>query len=219
MNQTTGSSVTASPTVTTTYIVTGYSAAGCTASKSVKITVNPKPVNPVTTNITPTSAITNWDVIGCASGYTLQYKKSSVTLWTTVQINTNFNSKALSGLDPSTPYDWRVKAKFSNGAVSGYATTAHFTTLVLREGELTSTTDLNLYPNPSTGSVTIQLDQCESCACEINVYDVLGHKVFTETNKAEGNSKTIDLAQLAKGIYQVEVLYNGNTNKCKLVMQ
>ncbi|MEO8146300.1 MAG: hypothetical protein ABI723_01620 [Bacteroidia bacterium] len=43
--------------------------------------------------------------------------------------------------------------------------------------------------------------------------------MFTEKSKAEGNSKTIDLSNLAKGIYQVEALYNGLTNKCKLVMQ
>ncbi|MGQ0829471.1 MAG: lamin tail domain-containing protein, partial [Bacteroidota bacterium] len=43
LNTTTGSSVIASPTVTTTYTITGTSAAGCTAKITSIVTVNPKP--------------------------------------------------------------------------------------------------------------------------------------------------------------------------------
>lgn len=53
LNQTTGVSVTASPTSTTTYTVTGTSAAGCSASQNLTVTVNALP----SVSITPFTAL------------------------------------------------------------------------------------------------------------------------------------------------------------------
>ena len=78
---------------------------------------------------------------------------------------------------------------------------------------------LILYPNPSTGTITLQLAACENCACTINVYDVIGKLVFTEESKSGNPSRTFDLSKVSKGVYQVKVSYNDLTQYCKLILQ
>lgn len=219
LNQTTGTTVIANPATTTTYVVTGTNTAGCTASKSVKVTVNPKPVNLVTTNITSSGATTNWNIIDCASSYTVQYKKAAVTTWTTVQVIGNTNSQVLTGLLASTAYNWKVKTVFSNGTSSAYSAPVNFTTPGSGKGDLASNDHLILYPNPSTGIITLQLTTNENCPIIINVYDVSGRMVFREERKSKGLSTTYDLSNLSKGVYLLKVSYNNTTRYCKLVLQ
>ena len=82
----------------------------------------PAPTNLSTTNITQTGATVNWGVVTGATGYTVQYKTSTGSTWTSANATTTtFN---LSGLTASTNYVWQVKASCS----SGYSTQASFTT-------------------------------------------------------------------------------------------
>ncbi|MCF8423937.1 MAG: hypothetical protein K9H41_06305, partial [Bacteroidia bacterium] len=55
----TGSVVTASPTITTIYTVTGTSAAGCVATKTTVITVNPNPAATIATATNPSCGLNN----------------------------------------------------------------------------------------------------------------------------------------------------------------
>lgn len=224
LNTTTGSSVTASLTATTTYTVTATNTDGCTATKTAKILKDPTPTNLTTTNVGATVATANWDLITCAIpyylAYQLDYKAASSSTWIPVsQVTGNTNFKQFTGLQPSTAYNWRIRASYAPGASSLYSANVNFTTLALREGELTSNENLILFPNPSTGSITLQLTACENCTSTINVYDVLGQMVFTETRKAGGNTGTYDLSKLPKGVYQVKVAYDNVTEYRKLVLQ
>ncbi len=51
LSSTTGSSVTANPSTSTTYIVTGTNSGGCNSTASVSVTVNPQPTAVITGNI------------------------------------------------------------------------------------------------------------------------------------------------------------------------
>jgi gliding motility-associated-like protein len=66
LSGTTGAVVTANPTTTTTYTVTGTSIAGCTGTTTVTVSINPN----LTVNITPTSAAicNGFSVVLTASG-------------------------------------------------------------------------------------------------------------------------------------------------------
>lgn len=218
LNQSTGATVIATPGVTTTYTVTGWDAGYCTTAKTVKIVVNPKPNNLSNTNITATGATCNWNKIGCATGYTLQYRLSTSSTWTTVQINTNTPTSILTGLSPSKTYNWKVRTKYSGGS-SAYSTVKNFNTPALRNGVTDPSGQLSLFPNPTTGIVTISLNECENCNYQLKVFDILGNLVYSNQNKTDGQTKTIDLSHLAKGVYQLQVEYNGVTKNTKMIMQ
>lgn len=85
-------------------------------------TCNP-PSGLVTTNIASASAVLSWTAVSGAASYTVQYKKNSVTTWSTAG-TTASNSYAISGLSAATGYNWQVKAN-----CSGYSGVASFTTL------------------------------------------------------------------------------------------
>ncbi len=81
------------------------------------------PTNLTTTNITASSAKLNWNTVAGASNYTVQYKRTNVTTWTTAG-TTSSNTYTINSLLSSASYNWRVKANCSN-----YSATATFTTL------------------------------------------------------------------------------------------
>ncbi len=72
------------------------------------------PFNLTNTNTTNTQNRVNWTSINGATSYTVQYKANSATNWTTV--NTNTNSRNLTGLTPETLYDWKVRVNCPSGS-------------------------------------------------------------------------------------------------------
>ncbi|MCW5922314.1 MAG: fibronectin type III domain-containing protein [Saprospiraceae bacterium] len=82
------------------------------------------PTGLTTTNITSSSAKLNWNASASATSYTVQFKRSSVTTWSTAGTtsSTTFN---LNSLLSGTTYNWRVKANCS----ADYSAQATFSTL------------------------------------------------------------------------------------------
>ena len=80
----------------------------------------------VSSAITTTGATVSWGAVTGASSYTLQYKTSTATTWTTVSGITT-TSKALTGLTAGTTYNYQVSAVCTSGT-SAYSTAASFTT-------------------------------------------------------------------------------------------
>jgi len=65
--------------------------------------------------------------------------------------------------------------------------------------ELTNNRDIVVYPIPSSGNITIQLPTFNGQAI-VNIYDVLGQKVYTNTLSNSENNNTLGL-NLNTGIY------------------
>jgi hypothetical protein len=76
-----------------------------------------------TTNITTSSAKLNWNASAGAANYTVQYKRSNVSTWSTAG-TTAATSFTLNSLLSGTAYNWRVKANCS----TGYSVAATFIT-------------------------------------------------------------------------------------------
>lgn len=74
------------------------------------------------TNISANGATLSWASGGSGSSYTVQYRKLGVTTWQTSSALSTV-TYTLSGLDPSTQYEWQVK-----NACSAYSAIARFTT-------------------------------------------------------------------------------------------
>lgn len=81
------------------------------------------PTGLTNTGVTTSSVTVQWTPVSGATSYTVDYKLSSSTTWTTAGSPTA-NSYSLSGLNPGTVYNWRVKSNCS----TGYSATATFTT-------------------------------------------------------------------------------------------
>jgi len=97
------------------------SSLGCTPPSTVCGT--PSGLN--ATSITNTSATLNWTAVSGASSYSIQYRPSTATTFTTVSSATNsFN---LTGLTLGTGYVYQVSATCSGGS-SSYSSQASFTT-------------------------------------------------------------------------------------------
>jgi hypothetical protein len=72
-----------------------------------------------------TTASLSWGAVTGATNYTVQYKKSTATTWTSVTTTTaNYNLTALSS---STTYNWQVRTNCSSGS-SAYTVGPNFTT-------------------------------------------------------------------------------------------
>lgn len=62
--------------------------------------------------------------------------------------------------------------------------------------------ELNMYPNPTSGEITIAMEERVS-AFEITVFDVMGQMLFRQ--HVNGNNANVTLAGLSKGVYFVRV--------------
>jgi len=78
---------------------------------------------------------------------------------------------------------------------------------------------LEMYPNPSTGLVTLDLAPSKAGAT-INVIDVTGKIVHSENVKNGSFEKyTLNLSDLAKGIYSINVIRPTGTETSKVIIQ
>lgn len=101
-----------------------YTAATFTTTSATTTCTAPSAL--VSSAITSTGATVSWGAVTGATSYTLQYKKSSVTTWTTVTGITT-TSKALTGLTAATTYNFQVLTVCSSTSSSAY-TASTFTT-------------------------------------------------------------------------------------------
>ena len=73
-------------------------------------------------------------------------------------------------------------------------------------------TKISVYPNPSTGRITLEFIRLPSLTYQVSVLDVLGQSVYSQVLNGQGNSVTLDLAHLRKGVYLLR-LFNGYSYK------
>ena len=128
--------------------------------------------------------------------------------WTYLWSNGANTSSITVSPDETTTYTVTV----TNGACME---TSNATVTVVSGVNEWGTTDLHIYPNPTTGVVNVELGMDDSWKnAEIQVLDVYGRLldvVAVETMPALSlQTTTIDLSQYATGIYMLKVVKDGN---------
>jgi hypothetical protein len=98
------------------------SSLGCTTPTTTTCST---PANLAAANITQTGATISWAAVTGATGYSLQYKLSTASAYTTV--TSTSTSYTLTGLTAGATYNYQV-ATTCSGATSAYSITASFTT-------------------------------------------------------------------------------------------
>jgi len=80
---------------------------------------------------------------------------------------------------------------------------------------------VNIYPNPSNGIVSVQSNYSQSILAEIKVHNAYGQLIFSEekVNMGEKQIKTIDLTELNKGIYFIELKWEEFYFKEKIILR
>jgi len=106
--------------------------------------------NLTSASITQTGATISWAAVTGATGYVLQYKPASSTVWTTVNVTTT--SFAITGLTAGTAYNAQVQSVCSAG--NGSFSAINFTTT----SATTSCTDTYESNNSSSAAKTIPVN-------------------------------------------------------------
>jgi hypothetical protein len=161
-----------------------------------------------TTSITATSARLTWGVVTGANSYSLRYRKTGTTNWTTTTSTTN--SKDISGLTQNSGYEYQVRAVCS-GSSGNFASSVYFTTA----GVNCNTPDVYYFGtiNKTNSSATIYWRPVSGSAG----YNVR-YKVFNSsaawTNLA-ATAATLNLSGLSastKYEFQVQTICSGGTS-------
>lgn len=200
-NNPNGPSTVVSPTVTTTYSVTGTNGSNCSTTATLMVTVNANPTITVASNIATICKGEYADLTGSgAANYSFAttmayYMGSPVSVnpqATTVYSVTGTNAL---GCEGKTTYVLNVEAcvgiSKTSDAISG----------------------LSIYPNPTTGIFTVELNT--NLAKTIVVTDVTG-RVILNTNSSSDKT-TLNLNAFANGIYYVKVQSEDAVKVTKIV--
>ena len=71
---------------------------------------------------------------------------------------------------------------------------------------ISTKTSISLFPNPNTGAFTLEVKSEELKAKSVEVYNVMGQKVFAETLRSTQDDNPIDIQDQPNGIYLYRVI-------------
>jgi hypothetical protein len=139
-------------------------------------TLCPTPTGFAATNITTDSATFNWNAVSGASNYTLEFKLSSSSTWTTAGTFSG-TSKRLGGMSAGNQFNWQIKANCS-AVGSGYTQT-NVTTPCSDITNLTTTSvgqdsaafSWNAASNASYYIVNFKTSASSTWSSNVNVYN------------------------------------------------
>jgi hypothetical protein len=93
-------------------------------------------------------------------------------------------------------------------------------TITVSAKDPVSVTALNLQPNPTTGSLQLQLQLVEAADVRIDVLNTLGQVLQTsQAGRVNSLQQVIDLRSVANGAYFVRVVIDGETAVRRVVVQ
>jgi hypothetical protein len=117
-----------------------------------------------------------------------------------------------------------VNYTFTKGAVADHQTPAgdaNFSAITLNwvpavgVDNVSTNQDINIFPNPSNGIITVDYKDATS----IKLENILGEVIYSEEiKKAGAGSKTIDLSQYSNGTYFVVLQNAGKELKYKILL-
>ena len=176
--------------------------------------------SPVNLNVTTTATSARFSWIAPAgSQLRLEYKLSSSSRWTIV--NNVSSGILINRLRSATTYNWRLGylcngvMVYVNGGnftpgVGNTVTTIEestFSNLITQEAQLV----FKVYPNPTTGEATLELNGFNAGAAEIRLLDSKGRMVLSRKEQLITGRQLVQLrlVNLVNGYYILQVIQDG----------
>ncbi|MCW3102854.1 MAG: hypothetical protein JWO09_1294 [Bacteroidetes bacterium] len=196
------------PAATNMYMVTGTTTAtGCTNTAMITVTVNPL----------PTVDLASFPLYCIYSGV--------ISLSPGTPAGGTYTGTGVSGSSFDTgigagTYAISYAYTDANGC-SGTDTENLVVDLCTGIADAAGLESLNVYPNPSTGTLTVSYSQLLSGDLTVRIMDVQGKVVAAESLSrfAGMYSHTFDLGGVDKGVYFLEITGTGNKAYRKIVLQ
>jgi hypothetical protein len=191
---------TVSPTITSSYSVTGTSAEGCLSDTIAVSTVT---VN----NLPIVTAISNNSMICIGEVALLKSNGATTYSWS------NGLTNATISITPTVTTTYTVSGIDANGCINTAIVTQSVSECTGVNKIMSESIVFNLYPNPNSGEVTIEL----SYVSEIIITNALG-QVVIKTQLTEGKH-VMNLNENAKGIYFIQIKQNTSSKTVKVIKE
>jgi hypothetical protein len=187
-----------------------------------------------TFNIPDGESVVNLDFfVPAGSGYGLRLVGNNPLLWRDKNLATPFDypyeigslvtitNTNVSGGDTDNYYyyfyDWNVQAP----DFSCPSDRVEVQAIVAGINELTGVTNMELYPNPATTELTLSYSSIVSSSMNIQLIDHTGRVVFSQAffGGTGANVHQLNVAELAAGIYQLQVVRDNQVASRKVVIE
>jgi hypothetical protein len=180
----------------------------------------------------------NWDAVAGATGYEVRFRVLNDTAPYTVLFSSD-TTRFYQGFMPSTCYEYNVRTKCDtvfNGTnmvinYSQWSAQDTFCTpsMMVNPNGNTNATDAfqtigngdnnslryNMFPNPTTGAVTIKFERDLNPDYNVRVFNVLGAEVTPMALERGAATCTFNLSHLTNGLYLIEI----STDKQRLTQR
>jgi hypothetical protein len=181
------------PTATSAYTVTGTGTNACVGNAISNVTVTPLPTVLVASS--PTLICAGQAATLTASGATSYVWNTTSTLTAIV-------------VSPTVTTNYTVTGN-SNGCSKTATVSQNVSPCTGINSFVSTTSEINIFPNPSTGVLNIDLKSVSSENINIQIVNSIGAVVLSSSAKSN-ETKTVSIQNLANGIYFVKVL-EGNS--------
>ncbi|MBK8921365.1 MAG: fibronectin type III domain-containing protein [Saprospirales bacterium] len=194
-----------------------------TSGSGGPVTSCPTPLNFILRSISANTAIINWNSVAGAVAYDLQIRKASSSSWLTFS-NLPATVVQITNMQPGTAYQMRVRTRCSGANnYSAYSNILTITTLSnlapeKHDGMLISgisilslpdeanqlppdTAGLDVFPNPTSGIVTLQGRVAADTAPRMDLTDLDGRLIASQNLHANETAVQFDLRSLPSGVY------------------
>ena len=141
-----------------------------------------------------------------ATEWQVNYRQTTESTWSTATASST--TYTLTDLTPNVDYVANVVAHCTNGLTSDESNTVTWhTDDVGIVGYLEKS--VNLYPNPATEMISVEVSDANILITGVEVYNVYGQVVETFHGTSLQNRATINVSSLADGMYYVRVTTDG----------
>jgi hypothetical protein len=113
-------------------------------------------------------------------------------------------------------YTVSLKASCAICGTSTYVDTVNLIATLIED--INSAFSFNVYPNPSSGIFTLDINNPNSFELKIAIFNSIGQSVYNTETKSIKFSEQINLSHLASGIYSIRLFSNDRTKTARLIL-
>ncbi len=183
------------------------------------------PSNLSTSGVSSDQAILNFDAVSNALNYNIVYRSVGDPFWTS--ISTTGTSNLVTGLTPSTDYEWKVRTNCDNALTSLFAPVSTFTTNATTQAESITNPGLAnsilAYPNPVINQASFEITVPHKEVVSLRVFDLSGNLVSEvysgSVNPDQKYQFTFDRGNLSPGIYTYVITTSRDIYRNRLILK